>query len=346
MPDLSGAAADAPDLLAAANLTGSSSDAFSDSVPAGDVISQDPAAGTSVDVGSSVSYVVSQGVEQTSVPDLSGAAADAPDLLAAANLTGSSSDAFSDSVPAGDVISQDPAAGTSVDVGSSVSYVVSQGVAPDVTVPPVRGLPEAEAATVIEDAGLTIGERVEQSHENVAAGAAIKTDPASDSDVPTGSAVTLYVSTGSALTSVPDVNDQPEADAIAAIEAAGLSVGDTKRPTNGGIPAGNAVKTEPAAGTELDLGTAVTLFVSSGPKQVVVPDVVGLLRGAANTAITDAELSTGEIDQRRGCGTQEHRPFPGSCRRYRAAQGLHGRLHHQLRPGSHERARRERPARG
>ena len=64
-----------------------SSEAFSDSVAAGEVISQDPAAGTRSSVGSTVDYVISLGVETVAVPDLSGPAADAEDTLAAAGLT-------------------------------------------------------------------------------------------------------------------------------------------------------------------------------------------------------------------------------------------------------------------
>ena len=65
MPDLSGAAADAEQKLVDVGLAaGTVGNEFSDTVPAGDVISQSPAAGASVDIGSAVDYVVSDGVEQ------------------------------------------------------------------------------------------------------------------------------------------------------------------------------------------------------------------------------------------------------------------------------------------
>ena len=125
VPDLSGPAADAPDAITAAGLTvGEASEAYSDSVAAGDVISQDPAAGAEVELGTAVSYVESLGVQTVAVPDLSGPAADAPDAITAAGLTvGDATEAYSDSVAAGDVISQDPAAGTEVELGTAVGYV-------------------------------------------------------------------------------------------------------------------------------------------------------------------------------------------------------------------------------
>ncbi len=116
VPDLSGAAADAEQTLTDAGLVvGAVTEAFSDTIAAGDVISQDPAAGTDVELGSAVAYVRSLGVQTVAVPDLSGAAADAEQTLTDAGLVvGAVSEAYSDTVAAGDVISQDPAAGTDV----------------------------------------------------------------------------------------------------------------------------------------------------------------------------------------------------------------------------------------
>src|SRR5439155_7248612 len=41
------------------------------------------------------------------------------------------------------------------------------------------------------------------------------------------------------------------------------------------VNAGNVIRSDPGAGTEIERGSRVTLFVSSGPKEVVVPDVTG-----------------------------------------------------------------------
>ena len=98
---------------------------------------------------------------------------------------------------------------------------------------------------------------------------------------------------GSSLTLVPEVKGLAEADASAAIAAAGLVVAATEQKTNATIPAGQAVKTEPAAGSEVQTGSAVTLTISKGPKQVSVPAIVGLLQPDAKAAIEAAELSVG-----------------------------------------------------
>ncbi len=296
VPDLTAAPADeAPAALEAAGLQGDRSEAYSDAVPAGQVISQDPAAGDSADIGSTVSYVVSLGIEQVEVPDLTAAPADeAPAALEAAGLQGDRSEAYSDAVPAGQVISQDPAAGDSADIGSTVSYVVSLGVTPLITVPDVRDLPEADAGQALEDAGLVVGETVEQAHEKVAAGDAIKTDPSAGAEVDLGSALVLYISTGSAISTVPDVKGLPEADAVAALTDAGLVVASTEQKTNASVPAGEAVKTTPPADSEVDAGSSVVLTISRGPKQVEVPDIVGLSQADAVAALEGVDLVVGE----------------------------------------------------
>ncbi len=297
VPDVAGLAeADAIAAIEAAELTpGSKSQSNSDTVPAGNVISTNPAAGTTVDAKSTVDYVESLGVEQVTVPDLVDLTeADATAALGSAGLaTGSVVTAFDETIVAGNVVSQDPTAGSDVDKGSTVDYVVSDGPTPFVQVPAVRDLSEADAVAAIEGAALAVGDTLTQAHERVAAGDAIKTDPAEGEDVLQGSSLVLYVSSGSKLRTIPDVSGQTAADAQAALEAEDLTVTAEER-TNAKVEKGNAVKTEPAAGTEVEVGDAVTLVVSKGPKQVVIPDVVGLPRAEARSTITDSELKVGD----------------------------------------------------
>ena len=92
---------------------------------------------------------------------------------------------------------------------------------------------------------------------------------------------------------MPEVKGLAEADANAAIAAAGLVVGATEQKTNATIPAGQAVKTEPAAGSEVQIGSAVTLTVSKGPKQVSVPAIVGLAEADALATLAAAEVTPG-----------------------------------------------------
>ena len=143
VPDVVGLPqADAEAAIVGAGLTvGTVGTANSDTVPAGDVISQDPTAGNLVAPGSAVDLVVSLGPATVLVPDVVGLPqADAEAAIIGAGLTvGTVGTANSDTVPAGDVISQDPTGGNSVAPGSAVDLVVSLGPAPDGEIPPAVG---------------------------------------------------------------------------------------------------------------------------------------------------------------------------------------------------------------
>ena len=264
-------------------------------MPAGDVVSQTTAPGTSVPVGATVGYQVSLGVETVAVPDLAGALGRrGREALTEPAWSAPRAEAYSADVPAGDVVSQTTAPGTSVPVGAP-SPTSSAWASPRLSsfrtcVSYRRRMPPPPS----KPAGLDVGETVEKTSESVAAGDVIKTDPPADTELALGAPVDLYVSSGhAAFTLVPEVKGLAEADANAAIAAAGLVVAATEQKTNATIPAGQAVKTEPAAGSEVQTGSAVTLTVSKGPKQVSVPAIVGLLQPDAKAAIEAAELSVG-----------------------------------------------------
>lgn len=65
---------------------------------------------------------------------------------------------------------------------------------------------------------------------------------------------------------VPDVKGKTLAQATAAIEAAGYTVGETKEDYDATVPAGQVAFQVPAAGTAAEKGTPVDLTVSLGPK--------------------------------------------------------------------------------
>jgi len=119
------------DIVAASLTVGTITQAASDTVPAGDVISQEPVADTEVQQNSMVNLIVSTGSDLIMVPDVVGLAqAAAETAIVAANLTvGTITQAASDTVPSGEVISQTPAAGTEVMAGTAVNITISTGPA-------------------------------------------------------------------------------------------------------------------------------------------------------------------------------------------------------------------------
>src|ERR1700675_4059502 len=101
----------------------------SNTVAAGNVISQDPASGNSVAQGSPVNLVISSGPQMVTVPNVEGLTqAAATTAITAAKLTGGAvTQQSSNTAATGNVISQDPASGSSVAQGSPVNLMISSG---------------------------------------------------------------------------------------------------------------------------------------------------------------------------------------------------------------------------
>ena len=278
--------------ITAAKLTvGTVTQQTSNTVAIGKVISQDPASESPAAEGSPVKLLISSGPQMVAVPNVEELTqAPATTAIVEAKLkVGTFTQQTSNTVAAGKVISQDPASGSSVAEGSPVSLVISSGPQM-VTVPNVEGLTQAAASAAIARAKLTVG-------TVTATGKIVSQDPASGSSVAEGSSVNLVISLGPQMVTVPDVAGAPQGDAIAAVAAANLTVGNITQQTSNTVPAGRVVSQDQPSGSSVAQGSPVNLVISSGPEMVAVPNVEGLTQAAAATAITAAKLTVGTITQ-------------------------------------------------
>lgn len=85
---------------------------------------------------------------------------------------------------------------------------------------------------------------------------------------------------------VPDVMGKTQAEAETRLTRDGFNV-TVEVVANNDVEEGRAIKTEPPAGRKLARGATVTLFVSAGPSDVAVPDVVGKPRSEAQKTLED-----------------------------------------------------------
>jgi serine/threonine-protein kinase len=69
----------------------------------------------------------------------------------------------------------------------------------------------------------------------------------------------------------------------------------TQEQSSSKVAQGHVVSTDPSAGIVVQVGSPVTVFVSSGPAQVHVPDVTGQTQKAAEATLTTAGLTVGAI---------------------------------------------------
>jgi beta-lactam-binding protein with PASTA domain len=290
IPDVVGqaqAAAEAA-ITAASFTVGTVTTAHSDTVAAGNVISQSPTSGTAAASGTAVYIVVSLG--QPIVPDVTGqaqAAAEAA-ITAASFTVGTVTTAHSDTVAAGLVISQSPTSGTAAASGTAVSIVVSLGMP---VIPDVVGQAQAAAEAAITAASFTVGAVTTAHSDTVTAGNVISQSPTSGTAAASGTAVSIVVSLGQPI--VPDVTGQAQAVAEAAITAASFTVGAVTTAHSDTVAAGNVISQSPVGGTAATSGTAVNIVVSLG--QPIVPDVTGQAQAAAEAAITAASFTVGTV---------------------------------------------------
>jgi eukaryotic-like serine/threonine-protein kinase len=128
----------------------------------------------------------------------------------------------------------------------------------------VGGFTQDEAVAELDSAGLEADPRpVESSAEDE--GYVVEQDPVAGERAARGDAVTIHVGSGPPPATVPDL--VWESDAPAALGAEGLVYGGATYEPNDTVPQGQVIRSDPAEGSEVDQGTAVSIIVSSGPEQ-------------------------------------------------------------------------------
>jgi serine/threonine-protein kinase len=103
------------------------------------------------------------------------------------------------------------------------------------------------------------------------------------------------LSTNTDSVTVPDVRGFTEEAATRTLRDAGFEVTPEFQVTANQADVGDVIKQSPDPGALLDKGETVTITVGKAPKQVPVPNVVGMTEDEAKTAITDAGLKVGVV---------------------------------------------------
>jgi serine/threonine-protein kinase len=140
-----------------------------------------------------------------------------------------------------------------------------------VAVPELRGKTVAEARAILEQQGLKLGD-VAEVFSSRPVGTVVEQEPLPKFSVPSGGSVNVSVSKGIERIAVPDVTGQSLEDARSALESRGFKVGKVVEKEQAGPP-GRVLSSDPAPGTVLAKGAAVSLTVISG--KLTVPDLFG-----------------------------------------------------------------------
>ena len=276
-------------------MVGTVTQQISNTVVAGNVISQDPGNGSLLAQGSRVNLVISSGPQIATVPNVQGLTQDAATaaITEAKLMMGTVTQKISNAVATGNVITQDPSSGSSVAEGSPVNLVISSGPQM-VAVPTVEGLTQGAATSTITGANLKVGTVTQQSSNTVAIDKIITQYPPSGSSVAEGSQVQLLISSGPQMVAVPNVEGSTQAAGTTAITEAKLKVGTVAQQTSNSVAPGSVISQDPASGSSLAEGSPVNLVISSGPQMVTVPNLQGLTQAAATEAIARGETGDGD----------------------------------------------------
>ena len=176
----------------------------------------------------------------------------------------------SEQYEAGQIISQTPDALTKAEEHTTIEVIVSSGKG-EVSVPSVTGMDETTAYNTLSNAGFTPVKDYAYNGD-VAQGNVIEQSPAAGSLGKSGDSVKIVISRGTeqegaTTIAVPSVLGLTEDAARAAIQNAGLTVGNITSGNSDTVASGQIISQSPAADAAVDPNTAVDFVVSTGAAQ-------------------------------------------------------------------------------
>jgi len=201
------------------------------------------------------------------VPDLRGlAVATARERLAGSRLALGAIDSLQHpSVPAALILGQSPLPGQLARAESPVRVTVSLGPMRR-AVPDVLGLDAERARVVLQTSGFLVTSDTMESE--LARGRVVEVFPPADSVVPIPASVTILVSTGPPVVTMPLVLGLEQQEATMLLDSLGLVVSEVEEVFRFGRDQGIIVEQEPASEMELQRGSEVRLKVGRrGPER-------------------------------------------------------------------------------
>jgi serine/threonine-protein kinase len=151
-----------------------------------------------------------------------------------------------------------------------------------VNVPDVVGQQLASATAVLRNEGFEVS--IDRVTSDAPKDRVLREDPQPSSEVDKGSTISLTVSDGPGQSTIPLVEGQTRSAAARRLREAGFRVRFDERASDT-IPEGRVVATLPDAGAQIDKGSVVTVYVSTGPKKLKVPAVTGQSQESATAEL-------------------------------------------------------------
>jgi beta-lactam-binding protein with PASTA domain/tRNA A-37 threonylcarbamoyl transferase component Bud32 len=162
-------------------------------------------------------------------------------------------------------------------------------------VPPVTQQTVQDATALLESQGFKVQTQLEANND-VKAGIVFAQTPSGGSKADEGSTVVLRVSAGLGQTDVPSVVGLTKAAATSLLDNKGFVVNATEQ-NDPKVPVGTVISQSPTGNQKADVGSVITIVVSTGPSALSVPDVSGQSVATASANLTSAGFKVNESQQ-------------------------------------------------
>ena len=170
-------------------------------------------------------------------------------------------------------------------------FARSLGDGGKVQVPAVIGLTKDEATSQLNELGFKVL-ATEEPSDTIEAGRVLSQNPGPGTKTDKAATVKIAVSTGVEKIDVPDVVGKTQEEAVNALTAAGLKTKVTTA-EDPNAAEGTVATQQPGAGEKVLKDAEITITVSKGKGEEIVPDVEGQALAAAQQALQDAGFRIG-----------------------------------------------------
>ena len=170
----------------------------------------------------------------------------------------------------GYVFEQNIVKGTPTAADAEIIIKVSAG-AEEKQIPDVKNYEDAQAVTILQEAGFTVTHAYEYS-EDVDKDKVVRTEPEGGSMAKEGSKVTLVVSNGKEEKNVevPNLTGYTQAEAENALASKKLTTGNVTHENSDNVAEGYVIRQSVKSGTEVPEGSSVDFVISDGPEEKAV----------------------------------------------------------------------------
>ncbi len=166
----------------------------------------------------------------------------------------------------------------------------------DVVVPDLLNSTSEQARMLAENRGLLFVLGGEEESPNVPAGQIARQSPLAGSVVPHKTVVSVWLSKGSSRITVPVMRNLTLVEATQRLNEVGLKIGEVRMVENDSVAKDLVVSSSPPFSSLVDRGQMITIIVSSGAQEVIVPSVIGRRLESARSILANAGLVVGSIN--------------------------------------------------